>query len=306
MKKLLTVSSSPHIRHADTTMGIMLDVIIALLPAAVYGCFIFGIDAVLVLVTTIFFAVASEFVWNILLHKRQSISDLSAVVTGLLLGMNLPPTTPLWMAAIGSVAAIIVVKQMFGGLGFNFANPAITARIILLVSFSSRITTFIEPISHTTSSATPLAESGSVTLKNLFFGMHGGCIGETSAFLLIIGGLALIARRVIKPIIPLSFVGAFAICTAIAGQNVLEQILTGGLLLGAIFMATDYTTSPTTDLGKLIFGIGCGVITFVIRYFGNLPEGVSYAILLMNILTPHINTLTLKKPFGMKEGKANG
>lgn len=307
MKKILTVSSSPHIRHEDTTQGIMLDVIIALLPAAIFGCCIFGIKAVFVLLTTIFTAVLSEFLWNIILKKPQSVGDLSAVVTGLLLGMNLPPTTPLWMAAIGSVAAIIVVKQMFGGLGYNFANPAITARIILLVSFSSKITTFIEPISHTTSQATPLAmESGAVSLKNLFFGMHTGCIGETSAFLLIIGGLALMARKVIKPIIPLCFIGSFAICVAFAGQNVLEQVLTGGLLLGAIFMATDYVTCPTTNLGKVIFGIGCGLLTFVIRHFANLPEGVSYAILLMNILTPHINTLTLKKPFGMKEGKQNG
>lgn len=307
MKKILTVSSSPHIRHEDTTQGIMLDVIIALLPAAIYGCCIFGIKAVLVLLTTVIFAVGSEFLWNLILHKPQSIGDLSAVVTGLLLGMNLPSEIPLWMAAVGSVAAIIVVKQMFGGLGFNFANPAITARIILLVSFSSKVTAFVEPISHTTSGATPLAaESGAVSLKNLFFGMHSGCIGETSAFLLLIGGLALITRRVIKPIIPLSFIGTFALCSFIAGDNVLEQVLMGGLILGAVFMATDYTTSPVTDLGKLIFGIGCGALTFVIRHFGNLPEGVSYAILLMNILTPHINTLTLKKPFGMKEGKQNG
>ncbi|MBP3705672.1 MAG: RnfABCDGE type electron transport complex subunit D, partial [Clostridia bacterium] len=245
--------------------------------------------------------------WNLILKKPQSIGDLSAIVTGLLLGMNLPATTPLWIAAIGSIAAIIVVKQMFGGLGYNFANPAITARIILLVSFSSKVTSFVEPISHTTSGATPLAmESGSVSIRNLFFGMHSGCIGETSAFLLLIGGLVLVLRRVIKPIIPLSFLGTFALCSLIAGDNVLEQLLMGGLILGAVFMATDYVTCPVTDIGKLIFGIGCGALTFIIRHFGNLPEGVSYAILLMNILVPHINTLTLKKPFGMKEGKANG
>lgn len=307
MNKILTVSSSPHIRHEDTTQGIMLDVIIALLPAAIFGCLIFGLSAVLVLATTIITSLAAEFLWNLILKKPQSIGDLSAIVTGLLLGMNLPATTPLWIAAIGSIAAIIVVKQMFGGLGYNFANPAITARIILLVSFSSKVTSFVEPISHTTSGATPLAmESGSVSIRNLFFGMHSGCIGETSAFLLLIGGLVLVLRRVIKPIIPLSFLGTFALCSLIAGDNVLEQLLMGGLILGAVFMATDYVTCPVTDIGKLIFGIGCGALTFIIRHFGNLPEGVSYAILLMNILVPHINTLTLKKPFGMKEGKANG
>lgn len=306
MKNKLSVSSSPHIRHEDTTQGIMLDVIIALLPAAAFGCFIFGFRALAVLLTTVAFAVLSEYLWNIFLKKPQSIGDLSAIVTGLLLGMNLPPNTPIWMAAIGSIAAIIVVKQMFGGLGFNFANPAITARIILLVSFSSKITTFTEPISHTVSSPTPLAlEESATSFKNLFFGMHGGCIGETSAFLLLMGGLMLVIRKVIKPTIPLSFIGSFALCSAFAGQDVLKQLLMGGVIIGAIFMATDYTTSPTTNLGKLIFGIGCGVLTFIIRNLSNLPEGVSYAILLMNILTPHINTLTLKKPFGLKEVRDN-
>ena len=301
MSKLLKVTSSPHIRHEDSTRGIMSDVIIALLPAAVYGCILFGWNAIFVLITTVAAAVAAEALWNLALHKKQTIGDLSAVLTGLLLGMNLSSQTPLWIAAIGSVVAIIVVKQMFGGLGYNFANPAMTARIVLLVSFAGQMSNYVSPIDAVTS-ATPLAKDTAYTLKQLFFGMHGGAIGETSSFLLIIGGLYLMLRKVIKPIIPVAFIGAVAVCSLIANpQEIALSVFGGGLMLGAIFMATDYVTTPTTDLGKLIFGIGCGLITFVIRQFGSLPEGVSYAILLMNILTPHINRLTLSKPFGYKE-----
>lgn len=309
MSKLLKVTSSPHIRHVDSTRGIMFDVIVALLPAAIWGCILFGLRAVIMLAVTIVTAVASEFVWNIVLKKEQTIGDLSAVLTGLLLGMNLSSQTPFWIAAIGSVVAIIVVKQMFGGLGFNFANPAMTARIVLLVSFAGQMSSYVSPIEWWSSgavdaiaTATPLAKESSYTLRELFFGMHSGAIGETSAFLLIIGGLYLMLRRVIKPIIPVAFIGTVAIATLIANpQELTLSIFGGGLMLGAIFMATDYVTTPATDLGKLIFGVGCGLITFVIRYFGALPEGVSYAILLMNILTPHINRLTLSKPFGAEE-----
>jgi len=327
MKDMLTVSSSPHFRHGDTTSGIMLDVIIALLPATIYGFFVFGLSAAAVVCTTVLTAILAEYLWNIILKKPQSIGDLSAVLTGLLLGLNLPPSTPLWIAAIGSVAAIIVVKQMFGGLGFNFVNPAIAARIILLVSFPTFMAganAFINPISlDTVTSATPLGfenafSEGAPTVKNLFFGMNSGCIGETSAFLLLIGGVYLVIRKVIKPIIPLAFMGTVAVMTFIfaisadkmtfaqSTTQVLYQLFAGGLVLGAVFMATDYVTSPTTNLGKLIFGVGCGIITFVIRRFGNLPEGVSYSIILMNILVPHIQKLTAKKPFGAKEAKNNG
>ncbi|MBR6902650.1 MAG: RnfABCDGE type electron transport complex subunit D [Clostridia bacterium] len=303
MSNLLKAASSPHIRHEDATSGIMLDVIFALMPAAVYGCVIFGLKAVYVLLTTIITAVASEYIWNLILKKPQTIGDMSAVVTGLLLGMNLSSHTPLPVAAIGSIAAIIVVKQMFGGLGFNFVNPALAARIILLVSFPSFLTKFYEPISDTVTSATPLADLNATSVKTLFFGMHSGCIGETSAFLLIIGGLYLIIRKVINPIIPLSFIGTVALLALVSGENPLKYILAGGLILGAVFMATDYVTSPTVNLGKLIFGIGCGAITFVIRRFGSLPEGVSYSILIMNILTPLINRIPFSRPFGYKEGK---
>ncbi len=299
MKSLLNVTSSPHLKHTDTTSGIMLDVIIALLPACAYGCIIFGWYAGLLLATCVVSAVASEFVWNILLKKQNTIGDLSAVVTGLLLGMNLPPRLPLWMAAIGSMVAIIVVKQMFGGIGCNFANPAIAARIVLLVSFPVAMTSFISPVEAVTS-ATPLSGSLEIapTVKQLFFGMHSGCIGETSAFLLMVGGIYLMIRRVITPVIPVCFVGSVALLTLISGGDVTLSVLGGGVMLGAIFMATDYTTSPTSISGKAIFGLGCGIITFVIRKFAALPEGVSYSILLMNILVPYINKLTLKKPFG--------
>ena len=299
MKNDLIVTSSPHIKHPDTTTGIMLDVIIALLPACAYGCIIFGWYALLLLATCVVSAVVSEYVWNLLLKKENTIVDLSAVVTGLLLGMNLPPRLPLWMAAIGSMVAIIVVKQMFGGIGCNFANPAITARIVLMVSFPVAMTSFISPVD-AVATATPLMgiTSFTPTVKQLFFGMHSGCIGETSAFLLLVGGAYLMIRRVISPIIPICFIGSVAILTLIFGGDVALAVFGGGLILGAFFMATDYTTSPTTNLGKAIFGLGCGIITFVIRNFAALPEGVSYSILVMNILVPYMNRYTLKKPFG--------
>ncbi len=312
MKKLLNVSSSPHFRHPDTTQGIMLDVIIALLPAAVFGCVVFGLRAASVLLVSVISAVLAEFLWNLICKKPQTVLDLSAVVTGLLLGMNLPSTLPFWMAAVGSVVAIIIIKQLFGGIGHNFANPAIAARIVLLVSFPSAMTKFVNPFSvDTVSTATPLAslynpdaQNVVFSTKDLFFGIKAGCIGEVSAFLLIVGGLYLVARRIINPSAPLCFIGTVALCSLIAGQNVGYALFTGGLMLGAIFMATDYTTTPTSSLGKAIFGVGCGLITFVIRYFGAVPEGVSYSILIMNILTPYINRLTQRKPFGyVKEGK---
>ena len=304
MKELLTVASSPHIKRPDTTRGIMSDVIIALAPAATYGCILFGLRALAVLITSVSVAVLCEFLWNKALKKPNTIKDMSAVVTGLLLGMNLPPTLPLWQAAIGSAAAIIVVKQMFGGLGHNFANPAIAARIILLVSFPASMTRFTEPVSDAVTSATPLAgTAGTLSFKTLFFGMHAGSIGETSAFLLIVGGLYLVIRRVITPIIPVCFIGTVALLSLISGESVMLSVFGGGLILGAVFMATDYTTSPTTPLGKAIFAVGCGIITFVIRKFGSLPEGVTYSILLMNILVPHINRFTLSKPFGFEKVK---
>lgn len=313
MQEKLSVSTSPHVRHYDTTQGIMLDVLIALMPAAIWGCFIFGWNAILITVVSVATAVLSEYLWNLILKKPQTVGDLSAAVTGLLVGMNLSTGTPFWVAMIGSFAAIIVVKQMFGGLGHNFVNPAIGARIILLVSFPTFMTTFHEPLKYMTgpiadavSSATPIAAKAAgngTKLFNLFFGLHSGSIGETSAFLLLVGGLYLVLRKVISPITPVCFIATVAALTYAFGGDGLYAILSGGVMLGAIFMATDYVTTPNMPLGKLIFGVGCGIITFVIRQFGSLPEGVSYSIILMNILTPHINNLTKIKPFGWKGGK---
>ena len=302
MQNKLIVSSSPHIRSGDTTSGIMLDVIIALLPATVYGIILFGYRAALVIAVSIASAVLSEFVWNKLTKKENSLGDMSAVVTGLLLALNLPSSLPFWMAAVGSAVAIIVVKQMFGGLGQNFVNPAIAARIVLLVSFPAAMTKFYEPFGDIVSSATPLA-GGEYIIKELFFGMHSGSIGETSAILLLIGGLYLILRRVISPVIPACFIGTVFVFSWILGADPLASILSGGLFLGAIFMATDYVTSPAMPLGHVIFGVGCGILTVVIRELAALPEGTSYAILLMNILVPHINRLTARRPFGSEVGK---
>ena len=301
MENRLNVSSSPHIHTPDTTQGIMLDVLIALMPAAIYGVILFGWRAALIIAVCVASAVLSEFIWNKATKKENSLADLSAVVTGLLLALNLPSSLPVWMAALGSAIAIIVVKQMFGGLGQNFANPAITARIVLMVSFPQAMTKFYEPFGNIVSSATPL-NGGSYMLKELFWGAHGGCIGEISAAMLIIGGVYLILRRVISPIIPVAFIGTVFVFSGLLGVDPLTAILSGGLMLGAIFMATDYVTSTTYPIGKLIFGIGCGIITVVIRQFASIPEGVSYSILFMNLLVPYINRFTARKPFGT-EGK---
>lgn len=300
----MNISSSPHITSSENTSGIMLDVIFALLPATVCGIYFFGFHALLIIAVSVASAVVSEYIWCRAIKKEPSLRDLSAIVTGLLLALNLPPTLPLWMAAVGSAVAIIVVKQMFGGIGHNFANPAITARIVLMVSFPTAMTTFVDPFAavDTVSTATPLSGSQEVAtdIAGLFFGNYPGCIGETSAVLLLAGGAYLVLRRVITPHIPLAFMASAAVLALILGDDPIRTLLSGGLMIGAIFMATDYVTSPPNRLGKIIFGIGCGLITVIIRHFGNLPEGVSFSILIMNILTPHITRLTTPKPFGME------
>lgn len=300
----MNISSSPHITSSENTSGIMLDVIFALLPATVCGIYFFGFHALLIIAVSVASAVVSEYIWCRAIKKEPSLRDLSAIVTGLLLALNLPPTLPLWMAAVGSAVAIIVVKQMFGGIGHNFANSAITARIVLMVSFPTAMTTFVDPFAavDTVSTATPLSGSQEVAtdIAGLFFGNYPGCIGETSAILLLAGGAYLVLRRVITPHIPLAFMASAAVLALILGDDPIRTLLSGGLMIGAIFMATDYVTSPPNRLGKIIFGIGCGLITVIIRHFGNLPEGVSFSILIMNILTPHITRLTTPKPFGME------
>ena len=316
-KKLL-VSASPHLRTKDTTRGIMLDVVISLIPALVAAVILFGPRVLAVTATTVITAVLSEFLARKVMKRHNTIGDLSAVVTGLILAFNLPVSIPLWMAAIGSVFAIVVVKQMFGGIGQNFANPAIVARIVLLLSFGQAMGTWTAPLSWKTdavTTATPLAILGGETtgelpsLLDMLLGIRGGCLGETCSVALIAGGIYLIARKVISYKIPVAFIGTVAVVMLIAGKGDLEfvayHLMSGGVLLGAFFMATDYSTSPIKSNAKIVFGIGCGLLTCLIRLFASLPEGVSFAILIMNLLVPHIETIMAPKPFGtVKEKKS--
>ncbi len=320
MAKRLTVSASPHVRSHETTTGIMLDVILALIPALVMSAVYFGTRALCLAAVTVGTAMLSEYLSRKIMKRDNTLGDLSAVVTGLILAFNLPATLPLWMAAIGSVIAIVIVKQMFGGIGQNFVNPAITARIILMMSFPSAMAKWIVPFSSAWSpdavtAATPMtvlnagtdltAAEGLPTLTQMLIGAHGGSMGEVCSIALLAGAFYLLLRRVISPAIPLSFIGTVAVIMLIAGKGNLEfvayELLGGGLILGAFFMATDYSTSPINRKGRIIFGIGCGLITAVIRLFGSLPEGVSFSIILMNILVPHIERLTTSKPFGYEK-----
>lgn len=318
-EKRLLVSASPHIHSPETTRGIMLDVILALLPALAAAIWLFGSRAAVLTAVCVGTAVLAEWLSRKAMKRSNTIGDLSAVVTGLLLALNLPVTLPLWMAAIGSVIAIVVVKQMFGGIGQNFVNPALTARIILMVSFPTAMARWVAPFENAWSAdavtqATPmasLAAGGNAvsdalpSLSQMLFGMHGGSMGEVCSAALLLGGAYLLIRRVISPIIPVAYLGTVALWMLAAGHGdltfVAYELLGGGLLLGAIFMATDYTTSPITAKGKWIFGIGCGIITSVIRLYGSLPEGVSFSIILMNILVPHIERLTQPRAFGAEK-----
>ena len=321
MKKLL-VSASPHIHSPETTTGVMGDVIISLLPALVMAVVWFGSRALALTAVCIGTAVLAEWVSRRVMKRPNTLGDLSAVVTGLILALNLPATLPLWMAAIGSIVAIVVVKQMFGGIGQNFVNPAMTARIILMVSFPTAMARWTAPLASAWSAdavttATPMASLAASSGGNLsadlpslwqmLVGYHGGSMGEVCALALLVGGVYLIIRRVISPIIPTAYIGTVAVWMLLAGHGDLRfvayELLGGGLLLGAFFMATDYATSPITAKGKWIFGIGCGIITSVIRLYGSLPEGVSFSIILMNIFVPHIERLTLPRAFGAEKEK---
>ena len=307
----LSVSSSPHIRSSATTNRIMLDVIIALAPAAIAGCVIFGWRALAVIATCVASAVLSEFLFNVIVKKQQTVSDLSAAVTGLLLGLNLHANAPIWQCVIGSVFAIIIVKCLFGGLGCNFANPAITARIFLLIAFTGTLSGGAIPKLSTSpelvSGATPLnvlKNGGELPdVLDMLLGLRGGAIGETCVFALLIGFIYLVIRKVICFETPLIFIGTVFVLTLIVEnsfQSALYQIISGGLMLGAIFMATDYVTTPITRSGRMIFAFGCGLITFLIRFFGTYPEGVYFAILFMNILSPYIEKWTQKRALGGK------
>lgn len=299
------IEPAPHIKSKITTQKIMLHVIISLMPAVIASTVIYGLRALLVVVICSSVCVISELLFEKITKRPRTINDLSAVVTGILLAFNLPPTIPLYMAIIGSVIAIVFVKNFFGGIGQNFANPAITARIILMLSFTSYMTTWVKPFYYTmsadaVSTATPLVAEETPGLFELFFA-RSGCIGECCTAALLLGGLYLIVMRIINPITPIAYISTVALLTFAFGGDVTVQVLSGGLILGAFFMATDYATTPITTFGKVIFAIGCGLLTFLIRNFGTMPEGVSYSILIMNIITPFIDKLTVTHPFGAKK-----
>lgn len=302
---MYTVSSSPHIREKDTTQSIMRDVIIALLPATIAGVYFFKMDALGIILASVISCVLAEYIWQKSTKTKVTISDLSAVVTGLLLAFNLPASAPIWLPIIGGFFSIIVVKQFFGGLGQNIVNPALAGRAFLLASWPVQMTNWTLDGATT---ATPLAilkgaEATGATLPpmmDVFIGNIGGCIGETSALALLLGGAYLLYKRVIDWKIPVTFIGTTLVITAIAGRagNPIYELFVGGLMIGALFMATDYATCPITSKGRIIFGIGCGIITSLIRILGGYPEGVSYSILIMNLFVPLIERWTTPRTFG--------
>lgn len=321
--RLLTASASPHVRTHDTTRGIMLDVLIALCPALIASVILFGFRALAVTAVSVGSCVLFEFLSRKVMRRPNTIGDLSAAVTGMILAFNLPAKIPLWMVVFGALVSIVVVKQMFGGIGQNFVNPALLARIVLMVSFpKAMLASWPTPFAwkatpDAITSATPMAilKSGEGDLPSLFqmCFAKAGCLGEVCAAALVLGGIYLVIRRVISPAIPLCYIGTVGVCMLVyafatgkgngAWSFTAYELLGGGLLLGAIFMATDYATSPTSMKGKIIFAVGCGLVTSLIRLFGNMNEGVSFSIVLMNILVPHIDRLTVPKPFGMEHEK---
>lgn len=305
--KLWRVASSPHIRAGRTTRGIMLDVIVALLPAGAFGVAWFGLHALWIIAVSVLSAVAWEALWCWMAKKPYTVGDLSAVVTGLLLAYNLPPTVPLWLPIVGTGIAIVLVKQCFGGLGQNFMNPALAARAILMSSWVGLMSGTAYSMADAMTSATPLAQGAEYALDVLFWGTIPGCIGEVCKPALLAGGLYLLARRVISWRVPVTMLlVSFALFWISLGsaESALRQVLSGGLILGAFFMATDYSSSPTTPVGKLIMGAGCALVLFVIRTFSSLPEGCSYAILFMNLATPLIERFAQPRVFGEVKNRA--
>lgn len=305
----LRVNISPHIRSGNSTAGIMLDVIIALVPALIASIYYFGFRALYITGVCVLTCVLSELAFQLITKRDIAITDLSAIVTGMLLAFNLPVTIPEWQAMVGSIVAIVVVKQLFGGIGFNFANPAVTARIMMLVSFSGPMTNWVQPKAvDMVASATPLTliNGGDIeelpSLFDMIMGNRAGSLGETCAVAMVFGFVYLLCRRVITWHTPVIYVATVFVFSYFAmGFDLTAatyEIFAGGLLLGAIFMATDYTTSPPTAWGKVIFALGCGVITVAVRLWGSNPEGVSFAILFMNILTPYISRLCAHRVFG--------
>lgn len=326
-----TVSSTPHIRSNDSIEKIMKDVLIALTPAALAGVYFFGIRALFIIIISVASSLFFEASYQKIAKQPITINDYSPVVTGLLLAMNLPSTVPFWIPIVGSFFAIVIVKQIFGGLGQNFMNPALAGRAFLFIAYSKQMSHWAKPLNgffnmtvDAVSTATPLALikasdynlsqptnfiPNSTDFFNAFIGNIGGSIGETSALLLIIGGIYLLVRKVINWRIPLTFICTVAILSFILGRNgsfntlPIYELLTGGIFIGAIFMATDYSSSPVTENGQIIMGIGCGLLTIIIRTFGSYPEGVSFAILLMNLVVPLLDKYTKPRVFGVKEAK---
>jgi electron transport complex protein RnfD len=308
MANKLIVTAAPHITGPDTTQKIMQRVCIALVPTLIASVIIFGFNALALTVITVAACVLFELGYCKMMGREVPVGDFSAVVTGMLLAFNLPATLPWWMAIVGAFIAIVIVKQLFGGLGYNFANPAIVARIALALGFASRMAAYPKPENgiDALASATPLAvagQLGSESYLTLLLGNHGGVLGETCAITLLLGGIYLIVTKVISPMIPVTYLATVAVLSLCFVMDPIYQLLSGGVLLGAFFMATDYVTSPTTDKGKLVFGIGLGLITMVIRRFGTMNEGVSFAILLMNLVVPYIEVLTRQDKLGIAKKK---
>lgn len=313
-EQLFTLAPSPHVKHKNSTTSVMLHVILALAPALAWGIATGGIMALVLTALSVGLCVFYEFAYQKLTKKPVTVSDLSAVVTGMLIAFNLPSTCAPWILIFGCFFAIVVVKQLFGGIGKNIVNPAIAARIFMFISWPTQMTGYVNKLD-TVSSATPLSalKSGAIpkySVLDAFLGNIPGCIGEISAILIILGGLHLIIRRIITWHIPVAYIGTVAVLAfffPLAGvtpwASIGYQVFSGGLMLGAIFMATDYTTSPVTPKGRLIFGVGCGLITVAIRYLGAYPEGVSFAIMIMNLLVWYIDKATTPKPFGTKKQK---
>jgi len=310
---LLKVSAPPHITSKDDVSTIMFDVILALMPSMVAGAYFFGYRALMIVLISVLSSVAFEYLWNVAFKKKTTIYDLSAVVSGILLAYNMPSTVPLWLPVVGSFFMIIIVKMCFGGLGHNFMNPALAGRAFLMASWPAFMTKFVAPFTRmelwntadVVTSATPLNSefTGTVTNLDLFIGNVGGCIGETSALALLLGGAYLVVRKIITWRIPVCYIATVAVISALFGHNVGFELFAGGLMLGAIFMATDYVTSPVTPLGQIIYAIGCGVMTCVIRFAGGYAEGVSYSILLMNIASPLFDKLTPPRKYGKRSDK---
>ncbi len=307
-------SPAPHIHKADDTRKLMLDVVIALIPASLAGVYFFGMKALLLLVLSMASAVLSEFIWQKLMKQPVRVGDLSALVTGLLLGLNLPAGAPWWLAVLGSAIAIVLVKQLFGGIGDNFVNPALASRAILLASWPVHLTRFTLPTALDAVSSPTVLAGYQATNMDMFLGNIPGCIGEVSKIAILIGLVYLVARRTIFPHVPVIFLGVTALLAWVMGPQgaftfdgePLKAILSGGVMFGAVFMATDYTTSPMTVRGQAWFAVGCGVVLSVIRAYGSYPEGVTYAILLMNLVTPLIDKYMKPRVYGssVQEAKA--